>query len=134
VKHLKSTAHTKYDLRYHFVFIPKYRKRVLTGKVKESIEGMIRFAAQIHGWEVFELAVAQDHVHLYIGTQPVWSPSRVMKLIKGGTSRKIKKMYPKFEEIYWGAGFWADGYMVKSSGKITDKVISEYVKKQRKGI
>ena len=131
---MKSTAQTRYDLRYHFVFIPKYRKRVLKGKVSKSIEGMIRFAAQINDWEIFELAVQIDHIHLYIGTQPKWSPSKVMNVIKGGTSKKIRELYPELDEVYWGSTFWADGYLVKSSGKITDKVISEYVRKQRKGI
>jgi len=92
---------------------------------------MIRFACQIHEWEVFELAVNLDHVHLYMGAQPKWSPSEIMKLIKGGTSNKIKEMFPELEEIYWGATFWADGFMVKSVGEINDKVISEYVRKQR---
>ena len=127
---MKSTAQTRYDLGYHFVWLPKYRKRVLQGKVAKSIEGMIRYCSGVHDWEVFELAVEVDHVHLYIGVQPSWSPSQVMKRVKGGTARKIKKMYPEFEEIYWGAGFWADGYMVKSSGVVSDKVISQYIRNQ----
>ena len=92
---------------------------------------MIRFCCQVHGWEVFELAVQPDHVHLYLGAQPKHSPSEMMKLIKGGTSNKIKEMFPELEEVYWGAGFWADGYLVKSVGEVNDKVVSEYVKKQR---
>lgn len=131
MKYLKSTAQTRYDLRYHFVFIPKYRKRVLTGKLAKRIEGMIRYCCQIHEWEVYELAVRPDHVHLYMGAQPKWSSSNIMKRIKGGTSKKIRKLFPNLDEIYWGATFWADGYLVKSVGVITDKVISNYIKKQR---
>lgn len=131
MKGLKSTAQTKYDLRYHFVFVPRYRKRVLTGKVKQKIEGMIKFAAQINGWEIFELAVQIDHVHLYMGAAPKWSPSEVMKIIKGGTSNKIRELFPNLDEVYWGATFWCDGFFVKSAGEVQDKVISEYVKKQR---
>jgi putative transposase len=131
MKGLKSSAQTKYDLRYHFVFVPRYRKRVLAGKVATRIEGMIKFAAQINDWEIFELAVARDHVHLYIGCQPKWSPSEIMNIIKGGTSRKIRELFPNLDEIYWGATFWADGYFVRSVGSITDKVVSEYVAKQR---
>ncbi|MGA2910885.1 MAG: IS200/IS605 family transposase [Candidatus Microgenomates bacterium] len=131
MKCLKSTAHTRYDLRYHFVFLPHYRKRVLTGKVARSIEGMIRFASQINDWEIYELAVMQDHVHLYLGASPKWSPSQIMKIVKGGTSKKITKMYPNLDEIYWGSNFWAVGYMVKSVGEATDKVISDYVRKQK---
>lgn len=131
MKGLKSTAQTKYDLRYHFVFVPRYRKRVLEGKIKTRIEGMIRYASQINDWEIFELAVQKDHVHLYLGAAPKWAPSEVMKVIKGGTSNKIRELFPELDEIYWGATFWADGFFVKSSGEIQDKVISEYVRKQK---
>ena len=131
MKGLKSTAQTKYDLRYHFVFVPRYRKRVLIGKVKQKIEGMIKFACQINDWEIFELAIQQDHVHLYIGAAPKWSPSNIMKIIKGGTSNKIRELFPDLDEVYWGATFWCDGFFVKSAGEIQDKVISEYVRRQR---
>lgn len=131
MKGLKSTAQTKYDLRYHFVFVPRYRKRVLMGKVKQRVEGMIRFACQINDWDIFELAIQTDHVHLYVGAAPKWSPSEIMKIIKGGTSNKIRELFPDLDEIYWGATFWCDGFFVKSAGEIQDKVISEYVRKQR---
>lgn len=130
MKRLKSTAQTKYDLRYHFVFCPKYRKRVLSGKIAKTIEGMIRFCCQVNQWEIYELAVQQDHIHLFMSSPPKFSPSRVMKLVKGGTARKIKQKFPELHEIYWGAGFWADGYLVKSVGEMTDKVVSNYVKNQ----
>ncbi len=131
MKGLKSTAQTRYDLRYYFVFIPKYQKRVLTGKLAQKIAGMIRFACQIHDWEVFELAIQPDHVHLYVGCQPKWSPAKVMNLIKGVTSKKIRKLFPNLDEVYWGSTFWADGYLVKTVGSMTDKVISNYIQKQR---
>ena len=132
MKGLKSTVHTRYDLRYHSVFLPRYRKRVLQGKIADRIKGMIHFCCQLYGWEIYELAIEKDHVHLYMGAQPKWSPSQIMNRVKGGSSKKIRKLFPELDEIYWGATFWADGFMVKSAGKITDKVISEYIKAQRK--
>jgi putative transposase len=131
MKGLKSSAQSKFDLRYHFVFVPRYRKRILKGEIAKRIEGMIRFAAQIHEWEIYELTVNIDHVHLYIGAQPKFAPSEIMKIIKGGTSNKIRELFPELDEVYWGATFWADGYLVKTVGFVTDKVISEYVAKQR---
>ena len=130
MKGLKSSAQSKYDIRYHFVFVPRYRKRILEGEVRERIEGMIRFAAQIHSWEIYELAVQRDHIHLYIGTQPKFAPSEIMKIIKGGTSHKIRELFPELDEVYWGATFWADGYFVKTVGSVTDKMVSEYVRRQ----
>ena len=131
MKGLKSTAQSKYDLRYHFVFVPRYRKRVLKGNIAKRIEGMIRFASQINDWEIYELAVNLDHVHLYMGAQPKFATSEIMKIIKGGTSNKIRELFPELDEVYWGATFWADGYLVKTVEYVTDKVISEYVAKQK---
>jgi len=131
MKYLKSTAQTRYDLRYHFVWVPRYRKRVLRGKIKKTIEGMIKYCCQVNDWEIYELEVSEDHVHLYVSMQPKWSPSEVMNTIKGGTSKKIREMYPELDEVYWGSTFWCDGFLVKSVGKITDKVISEYIRKHR---
>jgi len=130
MKGLKSGAQTRYDLRYHFVWCPRYRKRVLEGEIAHRIEGMIKFAAQVNEWEIYELAVQIDHVHLYIGAAPKWSPSQMMRVIKGGTSKKIREQFPDLDEVYWGATFWADGFMVKSVGEINDKVISAYVRNQ----
>ena len=132
MKGLKSTAQTRYDLRYHFVWVPRYRKRVLQGELAKRIEGMIRFCCQVNDWDIYELAVQPDHVHLYMGVQPKWSPSQVMHNIKGGTSKKIRELFPDLDEVYWGATFWADGFFVSSAGAVTDKVITEYVRAQRR--
>lgn len=128
---LQSKGNTRSDLRYHFVWIPKYRKRILTGKIKERIEGMIRFCCQINEWEILDLAVCPDHVHLYLQAWPSDSPSSMMNKIKGGTAKKIRELFPDLEEVYWGASFWADGFLVKSTGDFTAKVVAEYIKKQR---
>lgn len=132
MKGLKSGGQTRYDVRYHFVFIPRYRKRVLDHKIAPRIEGMIKFACQVNDWELYEIAVEPDHVHLYMGVQPKFSPSAVMKIIKGGTSKKIMELFPDLDEVYWGENttFWADGYMVKTVGTITDTVITNYIKQQ----
>lgn len=92
---------------------------------------MIKFSCQLHGWEILELAVQSDHVHLYLLAAPKWAPSRIMNLIKGGSAKKIRELFPELEETYWGTSFWADGFLVKSVGEITDKVVSNYIKNQR---
>ena len=91
---------------------------------------MIKFACEINDWELYELAIQNDHVHIYLSASPKWSPSQIMNKIKGGTSQKIRKLFPNLDEVYWGSTFWADGYLVKSVGEMTDKVISNYVKNQ----
>ena len=94
---------------------------------------MIRFCSQVNGWKILSLAVCPDHIHLHIQTWPMDSPSSIMNKIKGGTAKKIRELYPQLEEVYWGASFWADGFLVKSVGEINAKVVAEYIKKQRTG-
>jgi len=127
----KKTSQTQYDLRYHFVWVPKRRRKILKGKLKSKIEGMIHFACQLHDFEVYELVIKEDHVHLYMSAKPKYSPSEVMNIIKGGTSRKIRQQFPGLEESLWKASFWQDGYFVRSVGVIDDSIVKKYISKQK---
>jgi putative transposase len=127
---IKKSSQTEYDLRYHFVWVPKRRREVLRGEIKRRIEGMIKYACQLHKFEIFELVIKEDHVHLYLGAKPKYSASEIMNIIKGGTSRKIRKMFPGLEENYWNASFWQDGYFVRSLGSIDDEVLRKYIRRQ----
>src|SRR6516225_7307913 len=106
----RAGSHSVTELIYHFTFIPKYRRRKLTGDVKKRLEGMIKFCAQVNNWEIIELAIQPDHVHLLLQTNSSDSPAEVMQLLKGGTSRKLRELFPDLEENIWSKSFWADGY------------------------
>ena len=125
-------AHTVTEFVNHFTFIPKYRKRRLEGKLKQRLEGMIKFCAQVNNWEIVELNIQPDHVHLLIQTNADDSPSEIMQLIKGGTSRKLRELFPELEESIWSRGFWADGYYGGSVGKRDLETVKAYVKNQTK--
>lgn len=125
-------AHTATEFVNHFTFIPKYRKRVLEGKIKQRLEGMIKFCAQVNDWKIVELSIQPDHVHLLIQTRGDDSPSEVMQAIKGGTSRKIRELFPNLEESIWSKGFWADGYYGGSVGTRDLETVKAYVKNQTK--
>ena len=112
------------------MWAPKYRKRILQGKLKERIAGMIRFCAQINEFEIIEMNLQPDHVHLLLSAKPRFSPARIMHLIKGGTSKKIRELFPELEEIYWGDSFWQDGYFVSTHGSTSLEQIKRYVKVQ----
>ncbi len=126
----KSTCNALYDIQYHFVWIPKYRRRVLTGKVKDRTEQLINQCAEVNGFDILELRIQPAHVHLLISAKPRYSPAEIMRLIKGGTSRKIREEFPELEEFLWGDSFWADGYFVSTHSIITEQVIRDYIVKQ----
>ncbi|PIS09215.1 IS200/IS605 family transposase, partial [Candidatus Beckwithbacteria bacterium CG10_big_fil_rev_8_21_14_0_10_34_10] len=113
---LKKGCHSVTRLAYHFTFIPKYRKRKLTGEIKKRLEGMIKFCAQVNDWKVMELDIQPDHVHLLLQANAVDSPSSIMKRIKGGTSKKLREYFPGLTETIWMKSFWAGGYFAETVG------------------
>ncbi len=92
-------AHTKHRLRSHLVWIPKYRKRVLTGQVAVRLEALLRQACEVNGWEVQEIAIQPDHVHLLVQVQARDSVPAVMKVLKGGTSRVLRQSLLTWQSI-----------------------------------
>lgn len=127
-------AHTKHRLRYHLVWIPKYRKRVLHGEVARRIRTLLYEACEVNQWYIHELAVQSDHVHCYIQLPPSLSVARAVQLMKGGTSRVIRQEFPELTEFLWGDSFWADGYFAESAGVVTDAVIRRYIQNQTESL
>ena len=121
-------AHTKHRLMIHIVWIPKYRKRVLNGALAKRVESLIRECADVNRWAVEELNVQTDHVHLVMQFRPEVAISKIVQLIKGKSSRIIRKEFPELREFYWGDSFWGDGYFAETVGKVDLESIKNYVK------
>jgi putative transposase len=130
-KYWKS-AHTKHRMIFHIVWIPKYRKRVLEGEVAKRIEELIRECVEVNGWEVKELNVQKDHVHLLVQLKPNVTVSKAVQLFKGKSSYIIRKEYPYLKEFTWcgSKSFWADGYFVDTVGQVTEEIIKDYIRNQ----
>jgi putative transposase len=126
----KTTYNATYDIQYHFVWIPKYRKRILTGAIKSRLEQLFWQCCDINQFEIIELALQPDHVHLFVSAKPRYAPADIMRLIKGGSSRAIRHEYPELEEFLWGDSFWADGYFVSTHSTVTEDIIRAYIKNQ----
>lgn len=128
----KSTSNATYDIQYHFVWIPKYRKRVLKGVIKDRIDELLRECSEINQFEIVEMSIQPDHIHILLSAKPRYAPSKIMQLMKGGSSKKIREEHPELQEFLWGDSFWADGYFVSTHSAITEKIIREYIKYQDK--
>ena len=124
-------AHTTHRLRYHLVWIPKYRKRVLTGPVAARLDALVRQACEVNRWGLEEMSIQADHIHLLVQARPSESVSGVMQRLKGGTSRVLRAEFPELEEFLWGNSFWADGYFVETVGKVDEETIRGYIRQQR---
>jgi putative transposase len=125
-------AHTVYRLAYHFVWVPRYRRKVLKGDVAERLDELIREICGVRDWEVEALTVQRDHVHLFVSCPPRDAPAKVMRVIKSITAREMYAEYPRLRRTHWGGKLWADGYYVGSAGKhVTSDLIKRYIEYQK---
>lgn len=123
-------SQTKYRLMYHLVWIPKYRKRVLKGKVAERIAELLQECADMNRWKIEELNIQIDHVHILVQMRPEISVSRMVQLFKGSSSRVIREEFPDLKEFLWGKSFWADGYFAETCGQLNEARIRDYIQNQ----
>ena len=123
-------AHTKTDLKVHLVWIPKYRKRVLSGPVAIRVRDVLRQIAMEHELDVISGKVAADHVHMFIGYRPTQNVSKMAQWLKGISSRVLLSEFSHLRRQFWGKHLWARGYLAVSSGNITDEMIKEYIDEQ----
>lgn len=130
MQHYRKTSHSVYDLKYHLVWITKYRKKVLTGQVAEKVRELIREICKSNDIEIIKGHVSADHVHLFVSIPPHISISNAMQSLKGKTSRKILANFKDMQRQFWGRHFWARGYFASSSGNITDEMVMQYIENQ----
>ena len=130
----ESSAHAKYELKYHFVWCPKYRRLALKGNIGKYVARVIYEVAERYDFDVLELAVMPDHVHLFVSAIPSMSPSHLIQIVKSITAREVFRRFPGVKRTLWGGALWERGYFVMSSGKgTTDEMIHRYIRNQRSG-
>ena len=105
----KRTRHSVYDLKYHFVWVPKYRKLVLKDEVGDSLENILKGIANRYNIEIDTLEVMPDHVHLFASAPPKYSPSKVVQIMKSISARELFERHPEVREKLCGGALWADG-------------------------
>ncbi len=128
---IKRTRHAVYDLKYHVVWTPKYRKHILRGDVAEFMEVTIRHIAEEDEWVIDEMAVQPDHVHVFIQVAPRYAPAQVMQIFKSITAREVFAAFPQLSKQLWAGKFWSAGYFVHSVGDaVTAEVIRNYIRYQ----
>ena len=128
----KASAHAVYDLKYHFVWTPKYRKDLLTGEVAEAVREIVQSVAEAYDMEIDTMEVMEDHVHVFLSAPPRYSPARVMQIMKSISAREIFARFPWLRRKLWGGEFWGDGYFVRSIGdQVTSEIIRRYIRYQK---
>ena len=129
MKQFKRLAHAVWLCKYHIVWCPKYRFRVLQGEVGKSVREIIRQLCEWKKIEILEGNVQVDHIHLVLEIPPKYSVSETVGFLKGKSAIKIFDFHHELKRRYWGRHFWANGYCVSTVGPDEDK-IRNYVRHQ----
>ena len=129
MKEYRKGAHTVYGIKYHLVWVTKYRYQVLRGEIAVRTRDMIREICMQHEIIVLKGHVGRDHIHLFVSAPPRLSVSKMMQYIKGKSSRRLQQEYPTLQKRYWGQHLWARGYFCASAGTVTDAMIADYLER-----
>ena len=125
----ESLSHSKWECKYHVVFIPKCRRKTLYGQLKKHLGEVLRKLAQQKESEILEGHLMPDHVHMLISIPPKYAVSQVVGFIKGKSAIHLARVYGERKRSFVGHHFWARGYFVSTVGR-DEAVIREYIKHQ----
>jgi putative transposase len=124
----KTLNHTEWECKYHVVFIPKYRRKVIYGQVRGELRDVFRRLARQKECEIETGHLAPDHVHMLISIPPKYSVSQVVGFIKGKSAIHLARTYGERKRNFVGQHFWARGYFVSTVGRDEERV-RNYIQK-----
>lgn len=125
---VNKTRHAAYNINYHFVFCPKYRRSVLVGKIGDRLVELIHQTVKELEGEVIELVVRPDHVHLFATFPPTLAPYQIMHRIKGATSHYLREEFPQLKSRL--PSLWTRAYYVGTAGHVSSETIRKYIEAQ----
>jgi putative transposase len=125
---VKRTSHAIYDLKYHFVWVPKYRKMILREEIAKRVEEVFGEIAEAYEFEIERMAVVEDHVHIFLSAPPKYAPGEIVRILKSRSAKVVFKEFTDVRKELWGGEFWSDGYFVRSVGdEVTAEIIRRYI-------
>lgn len=127
----RRSAQAVFDLKYHVVWITKYRYKVLTGRVAERTRDLIRQICKSRDVAIVRGAVSPDHTHMLLSAPADLSPAKLVQFIKGRSSRRIQDEFPEIRKRYWGQHLWARGYFCATVGTVDEETIKKYIENQQ---
>ena len=127
----KSLAHTKWNCKYHIVFTPKFRRKIIFGELKRQIGEILRELCKWKQVEIHEANAMRDHIHMYVSIPPKMSVSGFMGFLKGKSTLLIFERHANLKYKFGNRTFWSKGYYVDTVGR-NEVAIANYVKNQEK--
>ena len=126
------TSHAVYELKYHLVWVPKYRRMVLREPVARRLKRIFVGIGERYGFRVVEQGIERDHVHIFVSAPPRWSPAELVKTLKSVSWHRLMVEMPEVKDEMWGGALWSSGYFVRATGdKVISATIERYIRYQR---
>lgn len=114
-------------INYHIVWCPKYRRKLLVGKLKTRLEEIIKDVAYEKRCKIIALEVMPDHVHLFVSSEPNIAPFSILKALKGRSSNLLRKEFPDLRKM---PSLWTRSYFVSSAGNASSETVQKYIENQ----
>ncbi|KGP76434.1 transposase [Desulfosporosinus sp. Tol-M] len=124
-------SHAVYDIKYHLVWVTKYRYQVLNNEVGLRLRELIRQSCLSRGITIMKGSIGKEHIHLLIECPPQLASSKIAQYLKGRSSRLLQEEFPHLKKRYCGQHLWARGYFCATVGTVTDQIIRDYIENQQ---
>ena len=124
--------HCKFLLQYHIIWCPKFRFNVFKNGIDESLKSILFKISDRYGYEIKEIEVMPDHIHIFISTKPTVAPSDVVRTLKSISAIELFKQYPELKKFYSRCGsLWSKGYFASSVGNVSEETVRRYIQEQK---
>lgn len=121
------TRYTHYTIAYHLVWIPKYRRKILTGEVQTETKRLITECCERHALKLLALETDSDHIHVFVSAPPRFSPANIANLLKGYSSRFLREKFPHLSKVCGKEHLWTQSYYVGTAGTVSAETIKRYI-------
>lgn len=128
-KRYRRNAGSVFHLKYHLVWCPKYRRKVLTGEIAEELRSLLYQKAHELNVTIEALEIMPDHVHLFIESDPTEAPQRLANQFKGYTSRLLRQKFPQLRSRL--PSLWSRSYYIGSIGQVSEEAVKRYIEMQK---
>jgi putative transposase len=125
------TSSAVYNINYHIVWCPKYRRGILKDSVESFLKSCLQTICETKKWEIFEMEVMPDHIHIFISAPPFEAPTDIVKILKGVTARRLFMEFPDLKKKLWKGSIWSPSYYVGTAGHVSAETIKRYIEEQK---
>lgn len=124
------TSHAVWDIKYHIIWVTKYRYKVLGANLSKRLRELIRQGCEARGITIVQGSIGKDHIHILLSCPPSMAPNKIVQYLKGRSSRLLQEEFPEIKKRYWGQHLWGRGYFCATVGSVTEETIRNYIANQ----